>query len=183
MTQTQTAALNVITNRYCPLTMQEIGREAGLTGRRAQDAVAALIDQGLVKREWDHDGLPFYFLASRQNESLTFLETRFTNATRTFTRVDGTFRHTVTAYYDAAHCWRWVTNRNAVQVKDAQLYGMCPDPVAQQAGVDADLAQLVADMNRQPRRQRTAEELHEMRAAFGEGAVVVNVFTGQVTQL
>lgn len=60
--------------------------------------------------------------------------------------------------------------------KDAGL----PMPKGQEAAVEAHHAAVFARITP---RQYTAEDMSEMRAAFGAGAQVVNVFTGQKINL
>lgn len=80
-----------------------------------------------------------------------------------------------------AGVWRWHSSGNTV-----------PDEILEQAGRtqaeraatrEASLASL-AELREQMRgQQHTPEQLAEMRAAFGPGATVVNVLTGEETQL
>lgn len=82
-----------------------------------------------------------------------------------------------------AGIWYWRSNGHVI-----------PDSVWREAGLDAPDGQAearAADVARDLARYREtmrnhvpdAEELYEMRAAFGEGAEVVNVITGKVTRL
>lgn len=89
------------------------------------------------------------------------------------------------AYLDAAGVYRWKTN-------DAVPF----DDLLTEAGVDADTRALCATTRDRETQEFLAayrermkdvepdeEQLAEMRAEFGPGTTVVNVITGQETQL
>lgn len=88
-----------------------------------------------------------------------------------------------TAAYEDGGVLRWKSNDRCVPMhcfEDA----FCEPPALQQETVRAEDAAAIADyIARNKGRQRSPEELFEMRAAFGEGATVVDVLTGDRTQL
>ena len=87
------------------------------------------------------------------------------------------------AYIDANGIRRWVSNDAIIPpfvYKDAAAVM----PEADQAAYKAETAAFLTEYREQQRnREPSAEELFEMRAAFGPGERVVNVITGRVTQL
>jgi hypothetical protein len=85
---------------------------------------------------------------------------------------------------DGGQTWRWKSNDRMVPVDACQTYGIPANMVAQSAARAIE----TSDIIREYRASRakvgySAEELHEMRAAFGPGAEVVNVITGQKVKL
>jgi hypothetical protein len=103
--------------------------------------------------------------------------------TRTFSKPSGTNwmpAFESEAYTDDGKVWRWASNDAVVPPDSAREYQIPVDPAAQQAARDAEVAAVVerykkARENHVP----SAEEQFEVRAAFGPGADVVDVFTGQ----
>jgi hypothetical protein len=88
------------------------------------------------------------------------------------------------AYTNDGVTWRWVSNNTPVPLDAAKEHGIPVEPVAQQALIDADtIAFVAAYRQRMANHVHSAEELNEMRAAFGPGATVVNVITGKSTKL
>ena len=74
----------------------------------------------------------------------------------------------------------WNSSHNPIPMDCLEESGMDFDRVAQRKALDDQLTRIVEQMrNHVP----SDEEMFEMRAAFGEGAEVVNVFTGKVTKL
>lgn len=67
----------------------------------------------------------------------------------------------------------------------AKFIGIAVDLSKQQAARDAELSKLVKRMKRAEKNmseEARAEQEYEMRAAFGPGVTVVNVFTGKKTK-
>ena len=86
--------------------------------------------------------------------------------------------------YEVDGIWFWSTNDAPVPVDSAAEYGIPVDPQRQhQAVSEANQKAIEAYKKFRQNYKHSNEELYEMRAAFGEGAKVVDVFTGQVTQL
>lgn len=82
---------------------------------------------------------------------------------------------------------RWVSNdrplfADTVALIIAMGFGDGIDPAATARAQEKDTAAFLAAYRENPPAY-DAEQLHEMRAAFGEGAEVVNVVTGQTIQL
>ena len=76
---------------------------------------------------------------------------------------------------------RWKSNGAVPPIENvaaAVVQGMAVDVAACDAARDADLRLFLAEYRANPP-QPTAEDMVEMRAAFGPGATVVNVVTGQ----
>jgi hypothetical protein len=82
---------------------------------------------------------------------------------------------------------RWISNGHAVPRESALILhglGLALDIGATKAAEEAETREfLAAYRERMAGHVPDAEELAEMRAAFGPGATVVNVITGQETQL
>ncbi len=78
---------------------------------------------------------------------------------------------------------RWACNDAVVPLDvfaDARIAPPAAQESARRSEVDAFLSEY---RDRNAGRKHSAEELSEMRAAFGPGARMVNVITGQVTQI
>lgn len=108
--------------------------------------------------------------------------------TRTFSREDrlpnGRVIGTCTsdAFTEDGKVWRWVENPKAIIPPDVcREYGiLCGGE--QQAAYDAHLDAFLTEY-RERDAEPDAEQVSEMRAAFGLGVTVVNVITGRRTQL
>jgi len=87
------------------------------------------------------------------------------------------------AYVDAEGVYRWKSN-DRVPPEEC-LEGVDPETIAKcKAARDKDTDKFLACYRESMKDyEHSAEELYEMRAAFGPGAKVVNVITGKVTQL
>jgi hypothetical protein len=89
------------------------------------------------------------------------------------------------AYQDKDGVWRWKSN-NRVPFEDMlQCWGL-DDETMQKciAAREKDVSKTLASYRKQMENHvPSAEERFEMQAAFGEGAEVVNVITGQKIQL
>jgi len=85
---------------------------------------------------------------------------------------------------DGGKVWRWTSN-NAVCPLDACVeYGIPCDMDAQKVAREKEIDKVLADYRRRMENHvPSAEEMYEMRAAFGEGAEVVNVITGKKIKL
>lgn len=82
------------------------------------------------------------------------------------------------------NAYRWSTNNHLIPEEVLVHVGLDADAVAHQAEcVRTENRAFVAKMRQAPPVVHSAEALAEMRNAFGEGAEVVNVITGQRTQL
>lgn len=82
---------------------------------------------------------------------------------------------------DAAGVLRWAMGNAVPPWSYEEGYGR-PMPAAMQAAYQKDLDRHLLSYKKNAK-PPSEEELFEMRAAFGEGAEVVNVFTGRRTQL
>lgn len=102
--------------------------------------------------------------------------------TQTFTRTQFGSTFTAEAYTTDGLVWRWTSNDAVVPLDAAADYGIPVDQAAQRVARDAEIQAFVAAYRANPP-QPSAEQLAEMRAAFGPGAVVVDVISGQRTQL
>ncbi len=79
--------------------------------------------------------------------------------------------------------WYWLTN-GAVIPHTCWTEAGLPIPEGQEAARAEDVRRSVEEYRETMRNHvPDAEELYEMRAAFGEGAEVVNVLMGKVTRL
>lgn len=79
---------------------------------------------------------------------------------------------------------RWKTNPTSVIAPDVFRDAYVAAPAAQQAAYDTNTAAFLREYRaRMANHVPSAEELFEMRAAFGPGATVVNVVTGQEYRL
>lgn len=84
---------------------------------------------------------------------------------------------------DGGQTWHWVSNpRSFIPVEVCGEYGIPCDLSVQAAAREAEIDAFVAEYRRQDA-EPDAEQLCEMRAAFGPGATVVNVITGRKTKL
>jgi hypothetical protein len=81
---------------------------------------------------------------------------------------------------DGGRVWRWTENGAVCPLDACREYRIPCDPSAQAAAREAEVAAFLAAYRRNPPRV-TAEQLAEMRAAFGTGARVVDVITGEET--
>lgn len=87
------------------------------------------------------------------------------------------------AWDDAVGAYRWVASGNIIPEEVLHHCGFDAAAVARQAEARrVDTAEFLARARSKPV-VVTDEEIAEMRAAFGPGERVVNVLTGQVTQL
>lgn len=85
---------------------------------------------------------------------------------------------------DGGKTWRWVSNDRPCPVDACKEYGIPCDPVAQAAAVSKAAQESIAAYRKAMEGYVPGpEEMYEMRAAFGPGVKVVNVLTGQTTQL
>lgn len=80
--------------------------------------------------------------------------------------------------------YRWTSNNRVPPADAIKSYGIDKLPMFHQRTHDIvreeeTLAALEEYRERMKDYQPSAEEIHEMRAAFGPGATVVNVITGQ----
>jgi len=77
--------------------------------------------------------------------------------------------------------YRWKSSGNVVPKDYVEIAGVSGEALARhKAAYDADTARVLADYRRANNgRKRTAEEMFEMRAAFGPGETVVDVLTGE----
>ena len=98
---------------------------------------------------------------------------------RKFTKVDFGREYTSEAYTeDGGRTWRWVSNDRVCPVDACKEYGIPCDPVAQEVARDTEVdAFLAAYRENDP--VPSDEERFEARAAFGEGAELVNIITGR----
>ena len=78
-------------------------------------------------------------------------------------------------------CLRWNMGNAVPSWTWEEAYGE-PMPAHYLDAYNRDVATFI-DNYKKNVRAHTGEELFEMRAAFGKGATVVNVFTGQRTKL
>jgi hypothetical protein len=90
--------------------------------------------------------------------------------------------HCADAWTEDGLVWRWCSNDRPVPPDAAREYNIPVDQDAQGAAEKEYLDRVLADYRRADPTP-DAEQLCEMRAAFGEGARVVDVITGRVTQL
>lgn len=89
------------------------------------------------------------------------------------------------AYQDAEGVWRWISSNNVPFDDMLEAWGLDADTLEKcRAARDRDNEEFLADYRaRMENYEPSAEELFEMRAAFGEGETVVNVITGKKIQL
>jgi hypothetical protein len=83
---------------------------------------------------------------------------------------------------DAAGVARWKSNGSVPFPDMLQQWaglGLRVNVEASNAAKSADLDKMVAEMKANPPPPPDAEQMFEMRAAFGRGTTVVNVFTGR----
>ena len=83
---------------------------------------------------------------------------------------------------------RWTTNGHAIPDDCAAMFaafGLAPglDVAATVAANEAETREAIERYRTSQPARPSAEEVAEMRAAFGSGAEVVNVITGRVTKL
>lgn len=83
---------------------------------------------------------------------------------------------------DGGKTWRWSSNHAVVPVDACQTYEIPADMAAQQKARQAETTAFLKEYCGR-KRQYSAEDVHEMRAAFGCGTTVVNVITGQKVRL
>lgn len=94
------------------------------------------------------------------------------------------YLHTHASRSPVDGAWRWDSNGSCVP--DDYLASTDAPQAERDLTTEArraELAQLVAHMRATEPAQPDAEQLAEMRAAFGPGTTVVNVLTGRTTQL
>jgi hypothetical protein len=101
--------------------------------------------------------------------------------------VEATIRHAGDLAIDAAGVGRWTTNNQVIPDDSAALLfalGLARglDPKATAAACDAETREILAAY-RAKLPKPNAEQLAEMRAAFGPGTTVTNIITGTETQL
>lgn len=95
---------------------------------------------------------------------------------RTFSKPNCNFNTDSEAYTDDGLVWRWCSNDAVIDIDICRDYGIPCDRAKQRQARSDQLDELLtAIVPHQP----SAEEMFEMRAAFGPGVNVVNVFTGQ----
>ena len=86
--------------------------------------------------------------------------------------------------HDANGIFRWKSNNAVVPTSILEDAEAAPEVIkANKAARDKELDAFVAELRSRPPRQPSDEEMFEMRAAFGRGATVVNVLTGQTIKL
>ena len=101
--------------------------------------------------------------------------------TREFTGPHG---YKSTAYTDDGKVWRWQSNNAVCPLDSCQDHGIPCDEQVQEEARDKEVSEFLKDYReRQKNHVHSPEELFEMRAAFGPGTTVVNVFTGKKIQL
>jgi len=99
---------------------------------------------------------------------------------KTFSKTEHGHTFSSEAYTDDGKVWRWVSNNACCPLDICPEYGIPVDVEAQKKAREIDLDRELAEYRKaQKNRKPSAEELFEMRAAFGEGATVVNVITGR----
>lgn len=87
------------------------------------------------------------------------------------------------SYLDNRGIRRWKSNDQVPPTDCLTTMGITGPELARMEDVrDAELANFLAEY-RANQTEPTDEERFEMRAAFGPGATVVNVFTGRTTRL
>ena len=85
--------------------------------------------------------------------------------------------------WDYGRTWRWASNDSVVPVDVLDAFPAINYNRAKQIQErEVEVSSFLAAYRKNPPKH-TAEDLYEMRAAFGVGTVVVNVITGQRTQL
>ena len=85
--------------------------------------------------------------------------------------------------FSSVKTWQWVSNDAYCPLDVCQEYGIPCNVEAQQKARDKQNAEFLNDYRtREAGRKTTAEEMYELRAAFGEGVEVVNVITGRKTK-
>ena len=85
---------------------------------------------------------------------------------------------------DNGQTWRWDSNDSPCPLDACETYGIPCNKEAQKKAIDAHTEAFFKEYRaRMENYQYSPEELWEMRAAFGEGATVVNVITGKETKL
>lgn len=99
--------------------------------------------------------------------------------TKLFKSNDKFSRHEGEAYTDDGKVWRWVSNNAVITVKTCQEHDIPCDVVAQEKAYQEHLDKVLGDYRRNQPAVPSAEEQFEMRAAFGEGADVVDVISGR----
>jgi hypothetical protein len=87
-------------------------------------------------------------------------------------------------YYDVFMIARWESNDQPVPMDAAKSYQIDIRPEMQKRAIELAAKEAIAAY-RKSRKQNgySAEELGEMRAAFGAGETVVDMFTGQKIRL
>jgi len=77
--------------------------------------------------------------------------------------------------------YRWKSSGNYVPKDYVEIAGVSGEALARhQAAYDADLDEVLANYRKANKgRKRSAEEMFEMRAAFGPGETVVDAITGE----
>lgn len=105
--------------------------------------------------------------------------------TATFTKpagVKGQPPFAADAYsYDGGKVWRWQSNGQVIPLDACREYGIPCDGAAQAAAREAEVDAFLAEYRRQKLAAGgpSAEERAEARAAFGPGARVVDIVTGE----
>jgi hypothetical protein len=113
--------------------------------------------------------------------------THGTTATaQTFTETDALTGRTFSApayTEDGGRTWKWESNSAFCPLDACQRFGIPANLSAQRTALDAETKAFVAAYRKaRAGRRPSAEERHEMRAAFGPGVIVVNVLTGRRTR-
>jgi hypothetical protein len=82
---------------------------------------------------------------------------------------------------------RWSTNNSVPPTDLLELWAHLGRPFDYEKAIakhDEEVRESIKEYERWERdREQSLEELYEMRAAFGEGATVVNVLTGRETKI
>jgi hypothetical protein len=104
--------------------------------------------------------------------------------TETFTKSHSNWTFDSQAYTDDGKVWRWVETDRCCPLDSCESYGIPVDRAAQKLAQSQEIQAFVKEYRQQQEGvEPTAEEMYEMRAAFGQNEVVVNVLTGRKTQL
>lgn len=89
------------------------------------------------------------------------------------------------AYQDDEGVYRWKSNNHVPFSDMLECWNLDPETFAKcVAAREADDSKFIAEYKERMKNYvPSAEEMYEMRAAFGEGETVVNVITGEKIQL
>ncbi len=89
------------------------------------------------------------------------------------------------AYQDEDGVWRWVSSNNVPFEDMLECWNLSQETLDKCIEArERDTSEFLTDYRKQMENyEPSAEEMYEMRAAFGEGEEVVNVITGKTIQL